>query len=46
MGFNFTGTSTTAAHQHSPLASDGGVLSLSVTRINGFSPIALTVAMG
>ena len=46
MSFGYVGTTTTTAHQHSVLASDGGILSLSVTRIQGFSPISLAVAMG
>jgi len=45
MGFNFTGAATTSAHTHSTLASDGGQLSLSGTRITGFSPLSLTVAL-
>jgi len=31
MGFGFSGASTTAAHQHSAAASDGGVLSETIT---------------
>ena len=46
MGFSYVGPSTTTAHEHSALASDGGVLSLSATRINTFSPVALVVALG
>jgi len=46
MGFSYVGPSTTEAHQHSALASDGGVLSVSVTRITGFSPMSLVMALG
>lgn len=46
MGFNYTGPVTTAAHQHTALASDGGVLNLDLTRINAFSPLSLVVALG
>jgi len=45
MGFSYSGASTTAAHEHSTAASDGGQLSLSVTRITGFSPMSLAVSM-
>lgn len=46
MGFSYSFSVTTASHQHTPLASDGGVLSLTVTRINAFSPLALMVSLG
>ena len=46
MGFSYTFAVTTAAHQHTALASDGGILSLSVTRVGGFSPISLVMALG
>lgn len=46
MGFNYTGAATTEPHQHSDLASDGGQLSLSATRITNLSPMALVVALG
>lgn len=46
MGFNFSGAATTSAHQHSTLASDGGQLSTTVTRITGFSPLSLVLALG
>jgi len=45
MGFNFSGTTTTSAHQHSTLASDGGQLSLVETNISGFNPISLVIAL-
>jgi len=38
--------STTSPHEHSPAAGDGGQLNLSDTRITGFSPMALVVALG
>lgn len=46
MGFNFSGAATTTAHQHTTLSSDGGQLSLDLTRITGYSPIAMVVALG
>lgn len=46
MGFSYTTTATTSAHTHSLLASDGGQLSLPNTRITGFSPISLVMALG
>jgi len=46
MGFSFTAASTTTAHQHSTLASDGGVLSTVDTRINAFSPMSLVIGLG
>jgi len=45
MGFSFVGTSTTEAHQHSTLASDGGQLSTSDTNISGFNPLSLVIAL-
>jgi len=38
--------STTGPHIHSPAAGQGGPLSLSDTRIAGFSPMALVMALG
>ena len=38
--------STTGPHQHSAAAGDGGVLSLSATRIGQFSPLSLVIALG
>jgi len=46
MGFNYVGAATTTAHEHTALASDGGVLSLTVTRIDDWSPLTLVVALG
>ena len=46
MSFGYTGTTTTTAHQHSTLSSDGGQLSLSATRITNFSPISLVIGLG
>jgi len=46
MGFNYTAPATTLAHEHTALASDGGVLSLTATRVNAFSPLTMVVALG
>jgi len=46
MGFSYTGPTTTAAHTHSVLASDGGQLSTANTRITSFSPLSLVVGLG
>jgi len=46
MGFSYNSGGATTAHTHSTAASDGGQLSLPNTRITGFSPLALTVALG
>lgn len=46
MGFGYTAPSTTEAHAHSLVAGDGGQLSIVDTRITGFSPMALVVALG
>jgi len=45
MGFSYVGPATTFAHQHSTLASDGGQLSLSVTRVSGFTPVSLVMSL-
>lgn len=37
---------TTTPHTHSLAAGDGGSLSLINTRITGFSPISLVIALG
>jgi len=38
--------SVTRPHTHSVAAGDGGILSLVNTRISGFTPISLVVALG
>jgi hypothetical protein len=34
MGFNFQGASTTSAHTHSNVSSDGGALSITATQLD------------
>lgn len=46
MSYGGYGTSGTTAHEHSAAAGEGGILSISRTRIDAFSPLALTVALG
>jgi len=46
LGFSYTFVATgVSAHEHSPLAGDGGVLSITDTNITGFSPVSLVVAL-
>jgi len=47
MGYSgYGGGGITTPHLHSAAAGEGGQLSLSLTEINNFSPIALVVALG
>jgi len=46
MGFSGGGVSATTAHVHSAGAGQGGVLNLTTTRINVFSPLSLVMALG
>jgi len=46
MGYGGYGVGAITAHNHSAAAGEGGVLSLSVTRIGSFSPMALVQSLG
>jgi len=45
MGYTGYGTSGTIVHEHSALAGEGGVLSITATRINAFSPVGLVIGL-
>jgi len=46
MSYSGYGTGAITSHQHSAVAGEGGVLSLTATRVNQFSPLSLVVALG
>jgi len=46
MTYSGYGTGAITAHEHSAAAGEGGVLSLTRTRIDNLSPISLTVGLG